>query len=112
MLDSEKFSIVQKTTYAKFFTELIEMFINLFYSKLRARKNETGYKGSITPSSGEDVKKNQKILSLYKLIYPFTWFVSRLDHLLFFNKGYAHLIIARKEPGRKTDPVVDTHPTF
>lgn len=112
MLDAENFKVIESKTYSKFFTEFIEMLINVFYSKLRARKQDAGYKGSITPSSGDDVRKNKKILYLYRFIYPFTWFVSKLDHLLFLNRGYAFLILARKESKRIKDSGEDTHPTF
>jgi SAM-dependent methyltransferase len=112
MLDAENFTVIETKTYAKFFTELIELLINVFYNKLRSRKKDAGYKGSITPSSDQDVKKNQKILFLYKFIYPFTWLISKLDHFLLLNKGYAFLIIARKRSDKKTEPAGDTHPTF
>lgn len=112
ILDSENFDIIQSTTYSKFFTEFLEFLINFFYSKLAGNKQKTGYKGSITPSSKEDVKKSAELLAIYKFIYPITWFVSQLDKLLFFNKGYAHLIVAKKVADRKSTSNLDTHPTF
>ncbi|OGL45278.1 MAG: hypothetical protein A2161_01505 [Candidatus Schekmanbacteria bacterium RBG_13_48_7] len=112
MLDSEKFKVVETKTYAKFVTELIEMCINVFYAKFRAKKQTSGYKGSITPSSGEDVKKQQKLLFLYRFIYPITWLMTQLDRFLIFNKGYAFFIIAIKEDKPEKDSKMDTHPTF
>ena len=81
-----------------FFTEFAEMLINFGYVHILGRKAETQTRdGSISPSSEEELKKNLKTFRIYSILYPFMWLFTRLDHLLFFQRGYTLLLKAIKQ---------------
>lgn len=80
-------------SYANFFTEMVELAINVAYVRILNRKSR-GASGEghapIAPSSAEQVRKVRKTLRLYGLIYPFCHAVAALDVLLDpFTTGYA-----------------------
>jgi len=86
-----------KVTYSRFFSEFLELIINLIYLKVLAREPaEIKRDGHIRPSSQEEFNAQKKPFALYSLFYPFVWLVSRLDTLLFFQKGYSLMVWARK----------------
>jgi SAM-dependent methyltransferase len=86
--------------YSNFFTEMVELGINLAYVKLLNRKKQGGPDhghAAIAPSSADQVRKVEKTLKLYRLIYPATRAVSALDVLLNpFRVGYAVAVAFRK----------------
>jgi SAM-dependent methyltransferase len=85
-------------SYSKFFTEILELGLNLAYVKTVGRKtHSTEGEVGISPTSTKDFSKVQKQYRLLALIYPFLWAVSKLDVLLFFTTGYAVSVLA-KEP--------------
>jgi SAM-dependent methyltransferase len=88
--------------YSNFFTEMVELGINLAYVKLLNRKKRGGPDqghGAIAPSSADQVRKVEKTLKLYRMIYPATRAVSSLDALLNpFRVGYA-VAVAFRKPG-------------
>jgi SAM-dependent methyltransferase len=92
------FKIKKRGTYSKFFTELIEMSLNIIFVKI-IKKGKVGEKrtGSISPESEKELKGNGKVFLFYKIIYPFLRAISLLDKLLFFKTGYATFIIAEKD---------------
>jgi SAM-dependent methyltransferase len=80
-------------SYAKFFTEFLELAINWAYVKVLQR----GRPGAgITPSTRERLDSVKKTYRLYALLYPFFWVFSQLDRLLFFTAGYAVIVEAQK----------------
>jgi SAM-dependent methyltransferase len=88
--------------YSNFFTEMVELGINLAYVKLLNRKKPGGPDhghAAIAPSSADQVRKVEKTLKLYRMIYPVTRAVSSLDVLLNpFRVGYA-VAVAFRKPG-------------
>lgn len=86
--------------YSNFFTEMVELGINVAYVKVLNRKKASGPDhghAAIAPSSADQVRKVQKTLKLYRLIYPFTRAASSLDVLLNpFRVGYAVAVAFRK----------------
>jgi len=89
-----------KTSYSRFFSELFELVLNFIYVKLLARGPSVSRRdGHIRPASAEEFKAQEKTFALYSLIYPLVWLLSRLDGLLFFQKGYSLMIWARKQRG-------------
>ncbi|MBN2381861.1 methyltransferase domain-containing protein [bacterium] len=91
---------VQKIeTFTHFFTEIIETIINFGYIRILSRGHKVVKKrdGSISPSSEQELKKNMKTFKVYSVLYPLTWFFSKLDYLLYFQKGYTLLIKAVKK---------------
>lgn len=84
-------------SYAKFFSESFELLLNFLYVKVFGRSSGTSLRdGRIRPSTEAEYRAQEKKLKLYGAVYPFVWLATRLDKLLFFEKGYAVLVRARK----------------
>jgi SAM-dependent methyltransferase len=89
----EKFSIEFYETYSKFFSELIDTLIVQIVYFFQRKKKAHSSKGAIVTE--EELREAQKSFNLYSLIYPFVWFVSKMDALLFFRSGYMLIVKAR-----------------
>jgi len=86
-----------KKTFARFFSELIELVINFLYIQMYSKKTTTTLRdGHIRPTTAKEFGAKKSAFRLYSLIYPVVWLFSRLDRLLFFQKGYSLLVWARK----------------
>jgi SAM-dependent methyltransferase len=98
--------VVHRSTYSRFFTEALELGLNLGYRLLKRGLRDTKRTGSITPSSEEELRSVQKSFRLYSKIYPLTSALSRLDALIPFVRGYAILLGAFKpeRPGVRSSP--------
>jgi 2-polyprenyl-3-methyl-5-hydroxy-6-metoxy-1,4-benzoquinol methylase len=98
MLAAAGYVVRSKSTYSRFFTELVELAINLVFVKVlgRRKQGQTPRDGHITPGSAAELDKHRKAFRLYSLIYPLTWSITRLDRLLFWLSGYATLLVAEK----------------
>jgi SAM-dependent methyltransferase len=103
-LEGMGFAVTRRITYSRFFTECLELALNLFYvRKKRGDRSTAARDGAITPGSAEEVRGLAKTLRLYSLVYPAFWLVSQLDRMLVFTSGYVLVILARKEgPGVET----------
>jgi ubiquinone/menaquinone biosynthesis C-methylase UbiE len=87
-------------TYARFFTELLELVLNALYVNLLSGGPQSALRdGHIRPSTADEFGRQQKAFKLYKIVYPVFWLASRLDTLLFFQRGYAIMIQAVKRGG-------------
>jgi SAM-dependent methyltransferase len=86
---------VRSGSYAKFFTEFLELLLNWTYVKILNRKRHSPGKG-IAPSNLKKLQAVKKSYRLYMLLYPLFWLFSRLDALLFFSRGYAVIVEAKK----------------
>jgi hypothetical protein len=85
-------------TYARFFTEILELVLNALYVNLLSAQPQTSLRdGRIRPSTPDEFARQKKAFKLYKLVYPFFWLASRLDTLLFFQRGYAIMVWAVHE---------------
>lgn len=105
-LEQVGFRVTRRTTYARLFTELVEMVINLGFVWMKRGGASSAEKrdGAITPGSGDELKKYRKAFRLYSLIYPITWSISRLDRLIPFLSGYATLILADSPGSEAASP--------
>lgn len=84
-------------SYARFFTELLELGINFGYVKVLSRKSGTEVEaGDIAPSSQDRLRAVEKQYRLYSIIYPFLYALSRLDLVLLGTVGYAVSVVSRK----------------
>jgi SAM-dependent methyltransferase len=89
---------VAKGSYSRFFTEMLELGINLAYVKVLSRRSRARVEpGQIAPQTRDQVKSVEKTLKIYNRIYPIVWLVSQLDRLLLFTEGYAVIVAAIKE---------------
>jgi len=86
-----------RKTYSRFFSEFLELLLNFGYIKiLSAKPPETLRDGHIRPATAGEFQEQEKSFKLYSIVYPFVWFVSRLDKVFFFLKGYNIMVRARK----------------
>lgn len=81
----EDFEIGRAKTYSKFFSELTDLLVRFAVDP--SRKTEKNVDHSQRPS--------RLILTAYKLAYPASWLIFKLDHLLFFESGHKLLVEAR-----------------
>ena len=87
-----------KTSYSRFFTEIVELAINLIFVKILARRKKVQTTtGQIAPQNKEQIKSIEKTYKLYSLLYPFILVFSKLDYLILFISGYAAIVAAEKE---------------
>ena len=97
MLEQVGLEPLSASSYSRFFTEMLELAINFAYVKVLAKKSKTEVKrGTIAPTSGEQLGSVQKQYKIYSLAYPFILAISKLDLLLFFFTGYAVSVVARR----------------
>ncbi|HKY60816.1 MAG TPA: methyltransferase domain-containing protein [Gemmatimonadota bacterium] len=82
-------------TYSRFFTELLELAINFAYVRILSRKSPPT-PGTIAPSTSVQLRAVDRQVRVYSAVYPLLWSISRLDRLLFFFKGYAVSVVARR----------------
>ncbi|GAH49197.1 unnamed protein product [marine sediment metagenome] len=97
-LSKAGFNEIRIGSYCRFFTEFIEMTLNAAYVFINRGKagDRSARELSYRPTSGEDVQSNKKILTMYKMVYPLLFLMSRLDKLLFFSNGYVIYATARR----------------
>ena len=85
------------SSYARFFTEIMELVINFAYVKVLSKRSKAKVeKGQIAPQSVDQVKSVEKTIKLYSMLYPFFLLVSKLDFLDVSRRGYAVVVAARK----------------
>jgi len=97
MLEQNNFIIDKHKTFSHFFSEIIELGVNMLYIKLYAKKFAGPLRdGNIRPTNSNEFGSKKKMFHLYSFIYPFFWLISRLDKFLFFLKGYSLIIWAHK----------------
>jgi SAM-dependent methyltransferase len=83
--------------YSRFFSEFFELVLNFTYIKLLApASSERRRDGHIRPASRDEFNARGRMFTVYTLLYPLVWLLSRLDTLLFFEKGYSVMVRARK----------------
>ena len=84
--------------YSRFFTESIELAINLAYVKVLGRSpgGESPKEGEIAPASEGELKRLGGPYRVYRAVYPLLRAVSHLDRLIPGSGGYAVAVLARK----------------
>jgi SAM-dependent methyltransferase len=97
MLEKVGLEPIAAGSYSRFFTELVELAINLTYVKILSRLGGSKVEvGVIAPSSREQLRTVERQYRFYALIYPALYAISRLDLLLFPLTGYAVSVVSRK----------------
>jgi hypothetical protein len=90
---------IARSSYSRFFTEILELGINLAYVKVLSRGSKVRVEqAQVVPQNQEQLKSVKKTIMLYRVIYPAIWLVSQLDRLLSFTEGHAVIVAATKEP--------------
>lgn len=90
----DQFTVLSEKTYSKFFSECIDTLITFAFDLLKKGKR-TSAKGLVV--TGNDLQRYQKVFTMYSVVYPFIWIISKLDHLLFFTSGYMLLVVAQNK---------------
>lgn len=89
-------------TYSRFFTEMLELTINLLYVKVLSRNGERHSLGDdhehqeIAPATKHQLDSVSRSYRIYSVIFPFYWALSKLDFLLPGQEGYCVLVSGRK----------------
>ena len=87
------YTLKERVTFSKFFTEMVELSINLLYVKVLAKKSKAEVKeGTIAPATKDQLKSVEKTYKMYAIVYPFFKAISSLDALLFWNEGYVSMV--------------------
>jgi SAM-dependent methyltransferase len=88
----------QEASYAKFFTEMLELAINFAYVKVLSKRSKAKVEqGQIAPQNIDQVKSIEKTYKLYSWLYPIFLVISKLDFLDRSRRGYAVIVAARKD---------------
>lgn len=97
-LFENKFTSVRSKTYSKFFSELINILVVGFVTRIKQGSTEYSQKRQIVTQ--QDFQDSASMFRLYSLVYPFIRLFSMLDALLYFRSGYMLLVSARvnKDP--------------
>ncbi len=84
--------------YSKFFTEFLELLLNLAYVKVFSRKGSEGTsEESVAPTTRNQMNRISGGMKIYGLIYPIFRLISALDALLPTSRGYAAFVEATKD---------------
>lgn len=89
---------IAEDSFSKFFTEMMELFINFGYVKFLSKKSKVKVeKGTIAPATKKQLKSVRRTYQFYALIYPIFRLISKLD--IFFPRsiGYVVIVEGRKE---------------
>ncbi len=81
--------------YARFLTESVERFLIVLYIKKNTTRDYRR-EGHIAPGTEQENKKLGSLMKIYRLVYPFLWFFTRIDLFFPFTPGYAVLIAGQK----------------
>jgi 2-polyprenyl-3-methyl-5-hydroxy-6-metoxy-1,4-benzoquinol methylase len=96
-LEAHRFHVAKSLTFSHFFSEFIELIINALYRKLFVKTQTPSLRdGQIRPTTEAEFNAKRKTFKLYGFIYPVVWLCSKLDKLLFFQRGYSLLVWAKK----------------
>lgn len=88
----------KQVTFSKFFTEMVELSINLLYVKVLAKKSDAEVKeGTIAPATEDQLKSVEKTYKMYAFVYPFFKAISSLDALLFWGEGYVSMVEGKRD---------------
>jgi SAM-dependent methyltransferase len=85
-------------SYARFFTEMVELVINFIYVKVLSKRSRAQVqRGQIAPQNRDQIESVGKSYKLYSLAYPVFLAISKIDALIRFSRGYAVVVAARKD---------------
>ena len=98
-LRNSGFHLQEIRTFSRFFSEFMELLRNFVYIKLLSRstqEKESLRDGNIRPSTQQEFSSQAKSMKIYSFIHPLVWLITKLDKILFFQKGYGLLVWATK----------------
>lgn len=84
--------------YSKFFTEFLELILNVAYVKFFSKNsNEGSNEESVAPTTRDQMNHISGGMKIYGMIYPIFRLISAFDVLLPTSRGYAALVEATKD---------------
>lgn len=95
------FRVATILTYSRFFTELVELALNVLYLRVlarRSREDDLADHGAISPATRGAFDRHRLAFRLYSAVYPFFWLLALLDRPGLFAEGCCFLLHARKAP--------------
>lgn len=93
------FTPLSHSGYSRFFTEMVELVINLSYVFVLSRKKgKAPQMGHIAPTSAGELKTHGGAYRLYSALFPLMRAVSALDRLFPNGPTYATIVEAKIEP--------------
>jgi len=96
-LKQADFVSLRHKSFSRFFSEFFELLLNFFYIKFYSPQIPLGLRdGHIRPTTADEFGSKRKAFRLYSFVHPFIWLITRLDFLLFFQRGYGLMIWAKK----------------
>ena len=97
MLRQAGFAPVLHKSFSRFFSEFFELMLNFFYIKIYQPQSPQGLRdGHIRPTTSDEFGTRKKAFRLYSFVHPLIWLITRLDKLLFFQRGYGLMVWAKK----------------
>ena len=91
------FQPTRRVTFSHFFTEMVELVINVLYVKVLAKKSKAKVaEGTIAPATQDQLKSVEKTYKMYTLVYPIFKAISSLDTLLGWSEGYVTMMEGRR----------------
>jgi SAM-dependent methyltransferase len=83
--------------YSGFFTEMVELLINVAYVKVLSRRSRDPlHSGQIAPQSREQVRSVAKSYRWYTRLFPVMRALAAIDRLGPFGRGHAVMVLATK----------------
>ena len=88
---------IEERTFSRFFTEMVELGINLLYVRILSKKSKTKVEeGTIAPATKDQLKSVKKSYKIYSIAYPFFKLISCLDIFVMFTRGYVVIVKGKK----------------
>jgi len=101
LLKQAELEYTQHKTFSGFLTELVELLLNLVYTRFISSGEPEGLRdGHIRPTTSSEFTSQKRAFKAYSWIYPLIWMFTRLDKLFFFQRNYGLIIWATK----RSDP--------
>lgn len=89
---------LKNVTFSRFFTEMVELIINVLYVKILSKKSEAKVEeGTIAPATKDQLKSVEKSYKMYAIAYPFFKAISSLDVLLSWSEGYVTMTEGKRD---------------
>ncbi len=81
--------------FSGFITEFMELMLNFVYIRLYGSSEPSGLRdGHIRPATAEEFAHRRAAFRFYSTIYPLLWVLSRVDKLIFWQRGYGLMLWA------------------
>lgn len=91
-LQKSGFKTASTGSFSRFFSESIELALNAVYAFVNKGKVESSYR----PTTEQELEESGSMFKVYNLVFPILRFISSLDALIPFTRGYVLYLKAYK----------------